>query len=134
MESDANFWDVCIDDAVPPKSLPEGTEVELRIDEVSPNAGKSYILLILKPQNVEGFVRSIRHFLFFPKADDNEEKKNNKKLALKAFTMCFDTIWPITHPDDLVGHTGWVILTEKEDNRGPQFGNINEIKQMLARR
>ena len=129
-----NFWDVNLDDAVTPKVLPEGTEAELKVTEVTFDANKYYILVVLKPQNIEGFVRSVRHFLYFPKKEDDAEKRNNKLVSLKKFAECFDVPWPPNRPDDLTGHTGWVILTEKEDDRGPLFGNINEIKQMLARR
>lgn len=124
-----DFMNVNLDEAKEYTVFPDGDEVEVEVADAEVNEEKKYVLLKLKPKT-DAFTRSIRHFLFFPKPDDDPEKVNNKLLMLRDFCKAFG-IESFRDPNDLLGHTGWVIVGIEES---AEYGRQNTVKRLLARR
>lgn len=127
---DFKFLDVNVDDAVELQVVQNGWEGELLIAAVEPNAEKSYILIKLDIVGEE-LTKNIRHFLFFPKAEDDKEKINNKKLMLKSFFEAFDI-----NGDDRKDPASWVGLSAQATTKlknDEQYGDQNEVSRWMKR-
>ena len=118
-----DFMNVNIDDYQPPKTVPNGTEARVRITEVEPNAEKCYILCKLEIEGQDSFTSKIRHFVTYPKPEDDATKRNNKLGMLKNFYEGFD-ITPGSDPQSWIGHGCWVIINEETD---PTYGPQNSL-------
>ncbi len=125
MSGDFDFMNVDIDSAVDMKTVPEA-EYNLTITEAVPNAEKYYVLTTMTIEGQDEFTRDVRHFVFFPKPDDDSKKVNNKLVMTRDFCKAFGiegeerknaTSW--------VGKRGSAILSEGDN---PPYGMQNEIK------
>jgi len=124
---DYGFMDVNVDEAQELATVPEGTEVELEITRVTPNSEKSYIQLTMKLLGHE-FTQNMRHWLTFPKPDDDSETKNKKLLRLKSFNQAFGLTETPRSPEAYMGLRGWAILRFETDE---QYGDSNSIKSVV---
>ena len=125
---DYDFMMVSLDDLPEFKVLPEDTEVEVEIENVEPHADKFYAQYSLRVLGQE-LVKSIRHPLFFPKPEDDLEKRANKGTRIKEFYRAFG-ITQGTVPADQIGKTAWVIL-KVESNE--QYGDQNVVKRVIKK-
>jgi len=127
---DLSFMDVNLDEAVELETLPDGTEAQLEIRAVDPNDEKNYCRLTCGVLN-HGMVKTISHFLFFPKDDDTNEKKNNKLLGLRTFFNAIGVSVSefVANPDCLVGMTYWAILREEDSD---EYGKQNSVKRVAT--
>ena len=125
--SEYSFMSVNLDDAVTPVIVADGKECQVQVIEAEANAEKCYVKLRMKPVGVDGFVKSFNHFLFFPKPEDDSEKRNNKLCSLRDFNTAFGISGPVTDPAAYVGTMGWAIIGIEES---AQYGQQNQIKKL----
>jgi len=116
------------------KSLPEGSEVELRIvsaEMKNSKAGDPMLALRLDiPQ--EPLSKDINHFIMLPTNGDDEKRSAQKLNRLKEFKACFGL--PANGPvskDDMEGAKGWAILGEEESQ---EYGKQNRVKRFIVGR
>ena len=80
--------DLHVDDAVEPKTIAEGTEVQVRIvtgsQEVSAN-NNEYLLAILEVPT-EPTAKDFRHMMMLPDDEASEKRQNSSKWRIKEFT------------------------------------------------
>lgn len=137
---DLSFMNISLDDAKEPEILEDGKEVQAEVTGVNIYPDSSMLIIKMKPLNVEGFFRQIRHQVFFPKIGpkfekpDDAEKINNKKLAiqdtLKAFGLDERNPTLLTE-ENLVGKTTWLIVRYEEAR--DQYSAGNSVKQFVPR-
>jgi hypothetical protein len=126
--------DVDTENAPEFKSLPEGTEVEVRIVKAEvKNSQKGDPMLALRfdiPS--EPYSKDINHFIMLPNNQDTDKVKAQKQNRLKEFKAAFNLppAGPIS-TDDMEGGSAWAILGE-EDNS--EFGKQNKIKRFVGSR
>lgn len=127
-----DFLSVDLNSAVEPEILPDGTEAEVQITEAKypDDPAKCYIEARMKVLHKDGTAKSFRHYLNFPKPDDDSEKKNNKLLMLKRFFEAFKVPQPLQDKDQLVGLTAWVLLGVEEGDE--QYPAKNRIKAYVG--
>lgn len=101
----------------------DNTEVQVEITEVFPNKENCYIRYVMKITSLEGQYASFSHFMNFPKPEDNSEKTDNKKRAIKRFDKNFKIDRAAGSCDTHVGSSAWVVLKQEQtENYGPQNG------------
>ena len=126
---DYSFADVNLNEAQDLKTVPSG-EYKVVIVDTEVNEEKYYFLIKLEVEGQDAFTKRVRHFVFFPKPDDDREKKNNKLLGLKRFCQAFGIDQAqLRDPDTFVGKRGTAILKEKDDG---QYGLQNEVGSFSA--
>lgn len=130
--SDLDFLqDVNVDDAVALQIVQNGWQGELEITAVQPNAEKSYVLVICSIPGEE-FTQSVRHFLFFPKSDDDKDKVNNKKLRIKEFFEAFGINGDDRRePENWIGLSAKAILKIEAAAPDSQYGDSNQVTKWL---
>lgn len=129
--SDLDFADVNVDDAVELQTVQNGWSGELEITGVQPNAEKSYILVICSVPGEE-FTQSVRHFLFYPKPDDDKDKVNNKKLRIKEFFEAFNINGDDRkEPENWIGLSAKAILKIEAAEPDSQYGDSNQVTKWL---
>ena len=125
MDESYEFMDCDFSDAVEPAVLDEGSEAQLEITDATANGEKRYVLLKCRVLNQSTPTKSVRHFLFYPKVDDDAEKINNKKLMIKSAFSAFGIPTGTIDPQSMVGCTGWCILGIEES---AEYGRQNVVK------
>lgn len=123
------LMDLDIDNAQALATLPSGSRVVARIVKAEPNIEKHYIRLELEVSQREdgeacNLLRNFSHFLYLPKPDDSDKKKNNKLFGIKCFCECFKISPKPSSLSDWEGASAWVILAKNTDER---MGDFNEI-------
>jgi len=116
------------------KSLPDGTEAQLRIVKAEiKNSSKGDPGLVLRfdiPN--EPYTKDIQQWIMLPTANDDEKQKAQKQNRLKEFKAVFGlaAAGPIS-TDDMEGSKGWAILGEEETQ---EYGKQNKIKRFVVAR
>ena len=132
MQDDYSFMDVNLDEAKDMVILPDGTPAELEVRSVKIVPEKSYIAINFKPLNQGEFVSSFTERVFFPKEDDEAEKRNNKLLQIKKVVAAFDLGSPREISEEyLLGKTVWAVLGIEHDASGA-YPDKNRVKQYMA--
>jgi hypothetical protein len=129
MTDELSFMDVDPDDAQELAIAEDGTEQAIAITDIQTNEEKSYVLVYLHMHDLEMHKR-IRHFLFYPKGDDDEEKKNNKLLGIKKFFLAFNIEGEDRRiPSAWEGRTAkCVVGVESDQDQIAKYGESNFIK------
>ncbi|MFA6973098.1 MAG: hypothetical protein WC208_17095 [Gallionella sp.] len=114
------------------KSLPSGTEAELRIVKAeikNSKKGDPMLALRLDVPN-EPYSKDINHFIMLPTAQDDDKVKAQKQNRLKEFKACFKLApaGPIS-AEDMEGTKGWAILDEEESQ---EYGTQNRVKRFVV--
>ncbi len=126
--------DVDTENAPEFKTLPDGTEVELRIlkAEVKNSKAGDPMLALRLDIPEEPYTKDITHYIMLPTNSDDDKTKAQKQNRLKDFKAAFrlPPAGPIS-TDDMEGSRGWGILGE-EDNQ--EFGLQNKIKRFVIGR
>ena len=133
--SEFSFLDVDVEEAQELKTADDNSEQDVAIADCVPEGEKCYVLVYLHMYNLE-FHKRIKHFLAFPKPDDDEEKKNNKLLRIKSFYEAFNIEGEDRHnPDAWEGRTARVVVgVESDQEKVEQFGQQNRVKTFLVPR
>jgi len=112
------------------KSLPTGTEVELRITSAEmKNSKKGDPMLALKLDIPgEPYAKDIFHYIMLPAPSDDDKKRAQKLNRLKEFKATFQlpACGPITS-EDMEGARGWTILREEEGLNGEMQNSIQKF-------
>lgn len=128
-----DVFDVNLDDAVTPELLPDGTECQFVIVEAKATPEKHMVLVRTNLINAPGeFVKNPLIKLFYPKAEDSPEKRNNKLLRLNTFAKAVQAdLTPRGGIDlnTLVGKTGWAIWGVENDEK---YGASNDVRSYIA--
>lgn len=126
--TDCSFMDINLNDAQDLAILPENTEVRLEISKAEPKPEKHYLSVRCKITGQgDALLRSVYHSLFYPKPDDDAEKRNNKLLSLKSFfTACGLTSAP-RDPEELTGRSFWAILGTETRKDGSTVNIVSRI-------
>jgi len=116
------------------KSLPDGTEVQLRIIKAevkNSKAGDPMLALRLDVPN-EPFSKDINLNIMLPTNQDDDKTKAQKQNRLKEFKAAFGLppVGSIT-TDDMEGQKAWAILSEKES---PEYGLQNSVRKFVIAR
>lgn len=115
------------------KSLPTGSEVELRIVSAEMKNAKSSgapMLAIKFDIPSEPYSKDIFHNIMLPTNTDDEKKRAQKLNRLKDFKACFSL--PASGPiasEDMEGARGWAILDEEEGQNGE---TQNRVKKFIV--
>ncbi len=114
------------------KSLPAGTEAELRIvtAEVKNSQNGDPMLALRLDIPAEPYTKDINHFIMLPNDKDDEKTKAQKQNRLKDFKACFKL--PASGPiskEDMEGAKGWGILSEEESD---EYGKQNKVKRFVV--
>ena len=119
------------DDVYDPETLPQGTEVQLRIakaeDHESKAGNPSTHVIFEDPSNEK--VDEIHHYFSTPTGDTEPKVANRMLASYRAFYKCFgiDNA-PDLDIDTFMGLTGYCIVNEEET---PEYGKKNTIKTFL---
>lgn len=119
-----------------PKAIKDGSEVQLRIIDVTEDSDKNghdYIMPRFEVVN-EPLAKDFTKFLHIPDKEWMDPKKlNSTQWDMQNFLTCFgmDVSGRVNFRDQLPGKTGWVILGSKDD---PEYGTQNYIKKYLHKR
>lgn len=114
------------------KSLPDGTECQVRIMSAEiKNSKKGDPMLALRfdvPD--EPYAKDINHFIMLPTSNDDEKQKAQKQNRLKEFKAAFG-LAPAgaISTDDMEGNKAWAILGEEESQ---EYGKQNKIKRFVV--
>ena len=113
------------------KSLPTGTEVELRIVNAEMKNAKSSgapMLAVHMDIPSEPTSKDIYHNIMLPTATDDEKQRGQKLNRLKEFKACFGLAasGPIA-AEDMEGARGWAILVEAEGMNGDLQNSIKKF-------
>ena len=124
--------DVKTDDAPEFHTLPNGSEVELRIvaAEMRNSKAGDPMLALRMDAPIDPIAKDINHFIMLPNSKDTEKQSAQKLNRLKEFKACFKL--PATGPiaeEDMIGATGWAILAEEESE---EFGKQNKVKRFIV--
>ena len=132
-----SLLDINIDDAIDLQTIPDGTEVELRIKHAEIAAKKDdptrFNLMVVLEDPTDVSVDDIKIWLAVPtEATKSEDpKKYNKQvLRIKKFYECFGISSPQS-TEELVGSTGYCVVGESED---PQYGLQNYVREFVVNR
>lgn len=123
--------DVETDNAPEFKSLPAGTEAQLRIVEAELKNAKSSgapMLAIHFDIPDEPLSKDIYHNIMMPNAGDDDKKRAQKLNRLKEFKSAFGL--PATGPiasEDMEGCRGWAILNEEEGQDGEMRNSVKRF-------
>ena len=113
------------------KSLPDGTEAELRILSAEMRNSKAGDPMLALRLDIPGepYAKDINHFIMLPNSKDDEKQKAQKLNRLKDFKAAFHLAasGPIA-AEDMEGARGWGILAE-EDNG--EYGKQNRVKRFV---
>lgn len=114
------------------KALPAGTEAQFEIRSASvgtsQKTGGKYIMLgMTLPDEPEA--KDFNEFLMLPSPSDDKKSANRKMNRIRDFQRAIGQREgdPIV-PAELVGMTGWAILSLKDD---PTYGEQNGIKRYV---
>lgn len=123
------LMDLDIDSAQALSVLQDGARVRVKVVKVDPNAQKSYIRLELEIEQREDgeacdLLKNVSHFLYLPKPDDSDKKKNNKLYGMKCFCECFHISPKPQSFSEWEGASAWVILSKDSDERMGEFNQI----------
>lgn len=113
------------------KTLPSGSEVEIRILKVEMKNAKSSgapMLAIQFDIPEEPTSKDIFHNIMLPQPQDDEKKRVGKLNRLKEFKACFglSQSGPLSS-DDLEGVRGWAILEEEEGQNGDLQNRVKKF-------
>lgn len=113
------------------KSLPTGTEAELRIVSAEMKNAKSSgapMLAIRFDIPSEPFSKDVFHNIMLPTSTDDEKKRAQKLNRLKDFKACFGM--PASGPiaqEDMEGARGWAILEEEAGQNGELQNRVKKF-------
>lgn len=113
------------------KSLPTGTEAELRIVSVEMKNAKSSgapMLAIRFDIPSEPFSKDVYHNIMLPTSTDDEKRRAQKLNRLKEFKACFGM--PASGPiaqEDMEGARGWAILEEEAGQNGDMQNRVKKF-------
>lgn len=123
--------DVETDNAPEFKSLPAGTEAELRIVSAEMKNAKSSgnpMLAVQFDIPAEPYSKDIYHNIMIPTSSDDDKKRAQKLNRLKEFKAAFGL--PATGPiasEDMEGCRGWAILNEEEGQDGEMRNSVKRF-------
>lgn len=123
--------DVDTENAPEFKTVPTGTEVELRIVSVEQKNAQSSgnpMLAIRMDIPSNSLTKDIYHNIMLPTNSDDEKKRAQKLNRLKEFKACFGL--PSSGPiaaEDMEGAMGWAILKEEEGLNGELQNSIKKF-------
>lgn len=124
--------DVPTENAPEFKTLPDGSEVEIRIvsAEMKNSKAGAPMLALRLDVPAEPYVNDINHFIMLPTNSDDEKTAGRKLNRLKDFKAAFrlPAAGSIAS-EDMEGATAWAILGEEDS---PDFGKQNRVKRFLA--
>lgn len=116
------------------KSLPDGTEVQLRLlkAEIKNSKAGDPMLALRYEVPSEPYATDINHFIMLPTGSDDEKRKAQKQNRLKDWKAAhgLPAAGPIS-TDDMEGSKAWAILGEEESQ---EFGKQNKIKRFVIAR
>jgi len=116
------------------KSLPDGTECEVRIlkAEIKNSKAGDPMLALRLDIPEEPYAKDINHFIMLPSTHDDEKQKAQKQNRLKEFKAAF-SLPPVgaISTDDMESSKAWAILGEEESQ---EFGKQNRIKRFIVAR
>lgn len=129
-----SFLDVETEGAPEFTSLPDGTEVQLRLlnAEIKNSKAGDPMLAIRYDVPEYPYAKDINHFIMLPNNDDDAKRKAQKQNRLKDWKAAHDL--PPTGPisiDDMEGAKAWAILGEEDSQ---DFGKQNRIKRFVISR
>lgn len=132
MENYPDFMNVNLDEAQEYGTLSTeelAKEQLLRIERVK-TYPESFMVQVMcsLPNHAGEFLKLVKVPLFYPKPDDDSEKRNNKLLRLKSFFAAF-SMPSNTPPEAYIGKEAFAILKESED---PIYGTSNEVKTFVV--
>jgi hypothetical protein len=114
------------------KSLPDGTEAELRIVKAEmKNSGKGDPALVLRFDiPAEPYSKDINFWIMLPKNGDDEKTVAQKQNRLKTLKAAFKLapVGPLS-AEDMEGAKGWAILGEEES---AEYGSQNRVKRFVV--
>lgn len=123
-----DFMDVNLDEAKELTTYPDGSEQQLTVVEAEPKPDKGYVAV--RMAGSDPFAKKVLKNLFFPRPDDDAERKNRALLGIKRFAACFkisqDEVKDCT---TWIGKTGFCILSLTDD---ATYGKQNEVKSFIA--
>ena len=123
--------DLHVDDAVEPKTIAEGTEVQVRVVtgslEVSAN-NNEYLLAVLEVPT-EPTAKDFRHMMMLPDDEASEKRQNSSKWRIKEFLQAFGFSVDNIDPESWAGATSWATLRETESG---DYGMQNSIRKFLG--
>ena len=129
---DYSFADVNLNDAQDLKTVPAGEYKLVIAGDPQVNEAKYYFRIPMEIEGQDSFTKRLNHFLFFPKPDDDPEKKNNKLLRLREFCQAFKIEQAqLRNPDSLVGLRAEAILKEEDEG---EFGVQNKVGRFVVPR
>jgi hypothetical protein len=112
-------------------TLPNGTEVELRILSAEMKNAKSSgapMLAMKMDVPAEPYAKDIFHNIMLPAQGDDDKKRAQKLNRLKEFKATFGL--PASGPiasEDMEGARGWAILREEEGLNGEMQNSIQKF-------
>jgi hypothetical protein len=113
------------------KSLPAGTEVQVRImscEQKNAQSTGNPMLAVRLDIPSEPLAKDIFHNIMLPITSDDEKKSAQKLGRLRDFKLTFGL--PASGPIDsaeMEGSTGWAILAEEEDQNGELRNTIKRF-------
>lgn len=116
-------------------TLPDGSEVELRIVKAAMTTAKSSgapMLAVRFDIPNEPYTKDINLNIMLPAKDDDEKVSAQKKNRLKDFKAAFGLApsGPLTE-EDIERSKGWAILGEEDST---EYGKQNKIKRFIVAR
>ena len=123
-------------DSQEPKVMAAGSEVQLRILDVTEDEDKNGHAYALPRFEVvdEPLAKDFTHFVYIPNKEWMDAKRLNRsqwdmRVFLEAFSV--DTASRISFRDQLPGLTGWAILGVRDSD---EYGRQNYIKKFIQKR
>jgi hypothetical protein len=116
------------------KVHPEGTEVRIRVTNITQGTDKNGVPYIMPwfEDADDANVLDFADYLPLPTAEDTAKKKGQKLDRIEAFSKCVD--FPIlgvqADLDQCKGQTGFVIVKLGEDNNGVA---VNKVKKYVTK-
>lgn len=128
------FMGVNLEDVQEPQVAPDKSEALLEVVSAETNAEKRYTRLMMRIIGVNGATPEVplakfSHFLFWPKPEDESEKRENKLRSNKRFYQAFNL--PLdgsVRTSEFTGRTGYAILSVTNSE---QYGAQNEISKLI---
>ena len=97
--------------------------------KTSAKTGGEYLSIRLECSD-EPDAKNITLVMMLPTDSDDEKARNGRLRRLKSFYEAFDIDYTKgVDTDDLVGCSGWAILTEEDD---PEYGRQNRVKRFIV--
>lgn len=126
--------DVETENAPEIKTLPDGTETQVRILKAEVKDSKSGNPMIMVRLDVpdEPHSMDFNHTIMLPTGSDDEKSKARKLNRLKEFKQAFGlpSAGPI-NTDEMIACTAWAILAEEET---AEYGKQNRVKRFILER